>query len=167
MGFPKNPFWTEAGRDEGTALAVWISAIATKPTTDFENPDIRIVGRVMGFRKFMKELHFTAAGSEEIQYEPELGYCCKPDLWGYINGSLPPSPRVVVECKRGARMKIHRLQTAAQVLALRANGFDAKERYCLYLKDDGYSFERHDDDEDFENWKALVYAYHAKRGYLK
>jgi hypothetical protein len=166
VGFAPNPFWTAAGRDEGTALHQWIAFIATSPYPADDEPDPRIAGRVAGFRKFVKEFHFTAAGAEEIQHEPTLGYCCTPDLWGYMPTALPGSPRVLVECKRGARAKTHRLQTAAQSLALEARGFAVQERYALYLKDGGYSLERHDDDEDFEHWKAIVYAYHAKRRYL-
>jgi hypothetical protein len=166
MGFPKNPFWTDAGRDEGTALHQWVEFLALGQQVADADPDPRIAGRVDGFRKFRRETDFACAGAESIQFEPELRYCCKPDLWGYMPTALPGSPRVVIEVKRGARAKVHKLQTAAQVLALRAGGFDATERYALYLKNGGYALERHDDDEDFECWKALVYAYHAKRRYL-
>ncbi len=157
MGFPKNPFWTDAGREEGTALHQWVEFLATSPYPPTDAPDPRIAGRVEGFRKFLRDTKFTCAGAERIQFEPDLRYCCKPDLWGCFG-----TVKAVVEVKRGAKAKVHKLQTAAQALAL-ATELPIEARYALYLKDGEYSLEVHDDDEDYECWKSIVYAYHAKR----
>ena len=159
VGFPDNPFWTEAAREEGVALHTWALFMAQgkKP---IELPDPRIVRRVNGIRRFLTEHEFILKGGETPIWSPEFGFCCTPDIFGYLDGHA-----AVVEMKRGAKMKRHRLQTAAQVLALDTNGFAASKRFCLYLKDGGYDLVEHDDDEDFECFKAIVSGYHAREAY--
>lgn len=159
FGIGQNPFWTEAGREEGTALSKWMLFLL-QGNESSEPPDPRIAGRVEGLRKFIQDHHFVLIGGEEPRYHEDLGYCCTPDAWGLLN-----QRSVVIEAKRGARMACHRLQTAAETLALEANGFEIDQRFALYLKDGDYSLELHDDDEDFECWRALVAAYHAKERY--
>lgn len=159
MGVIKdNPFYTAHGRDEGTALSEWNLFLAGGGEPEYE-PDACIAGRVKGFRKFLKDTAFTLEGGEGLLFS-KLNYCCKPDLWGRIGTS-----KVLVEAKRGAKLKWHRLQTAAQAIALRENGFAVQKRLGLYLSDGGYSLELHDDKQDEERWRALVMAYHAKRFY--
>ena len=159
LGFPTNPFWTLGGRDEGTALSVWCLFLA-QGQEPADPPDDRIAGRVEGFRRFMAECSFEFVGGEEPQYCPIPEYMCKPDLWGKLN-----SINSVVEVKRGAAMGIHKLQTAAQALALMAGGFSVVRRFCLYLKDGGYSLVPHKDRSDYQYWKSCVEAYHAKHTY--
>ncbi len=159
MGYPKNPFWTEEGRDEGKALHQWFAFLA-KGQEPEDEPDARIAERVWSFRQWLRSSKFVCVGAEIPQYEPTLGYACTPDLWGFI-GKTP----VLAECKRGAPMKRHRLQTAAQAIALEANGFPVSERYALYLTDSKPIPELHDDEEDFECWKTTVSAYNAKEIY--
>ena len=160
IGFPKNKFWTEDGRAEGQALHQWLLFLA-QGNVPAEEPDPRIAGRVRGIQKFFRDHDFEFVGEETPLYCPSMGYCVTPDLWGRLDGV-----RTVIEAKRGAKMKRYFLQTAAQSMALKENGFDVEARLGLYLKDDGYTPEPHEDDEDFECWAAIVSGYHAKARYL-
>ena len=161
LGFPKNPFWTEQGRAEGEALSKWLLFLA-QGKEPRDPPDERIAGRVEGIKRFFKERRFVFVGGETPLYCQNLNVCCTPDIYGYIE-----EERVVIEAKRGAKMKRHRLQTACQALALSDNGFEVSRRCCLYLKNGGYTMDEHDDEEDLECWRALVGAYHAKKIYEK
>lgn len=160
-GFPDNPHWTEEGKAEGIALHKWLLFLAQGG--DFDSvypPHESIAERVEGIRKFLKDHDFEFVGGETKLYHAGLGFCCTPDLHGFLDGTA-----AVVEMKGGARMKRHRLQTAAQALALAENGFNASRRIGLYLKDGDYTPEEHDDDEDFECWKAIVAGYFAVEAY--
>ena len=154
-------FYTEAGREEGTMLHEWLFFLASGGVPA-EEPDERIAGRVEGIRKFLRESAFVFEGGEKILYHPGLVFACKPDLWGMIGGV-----RVVLDAKRGARQGFHSLQTAAQKMALSANGIHCRDRYGLYLKDGDYRLEAHADKADEDRWRAIVTAYHAKRWYTK
>lgn len=156
---PDNDFYTEAGREEGNALHEWLLFLAQGNEAESE-PDPRIAGRVEGVRKFLRESGFRFAGGEEALFEPSLRYCCRPDLWGHIGNWA-----VVIDAKRGAAQPWHRLQTAAQKLALAANHFKAQKRYGLYLRDGDYRLVEHADAGDEQRWKALVAAYHSKSFY--
>lgn len=155
MGWPKNPYWTPEGREEGRAIHEWLLFLSQGKDTD-SPPDPRIAGRVEGIRKFLSVHRFELAGGETPQYSP-LGYCCTPDLWGNLDG-LP----TIIEAKRGAAMGRHKLQTAAQFMALDASGFTAVRRLGLYLKDGDFALEEHDDEQDFDAWRSIVSAYNAR-----
>lgn len=158
---PDNPFYTDAGREEGIALHKWVAFLATgkESTTP---PDPRIAGRVEGIRKFLRDTGFRVVGAELPQYDPVSGFACTPDIWGFIGAWS-----WTIDTKRGAKLPTHRLQTAAQVIALRANGFRARKRGALYLRDNDYRLDEHNDIDDEPRWKAIVAAYHAKQFYAK
>ena len=161
-GIGINPFWTDSGRDLGTALHQWVLFLAQGQEPE-DAPDERIAGRVAAFRRFIEESGFKFAGGEEPQYEPNLRYACTPDLWGHI-GSFS----CVIDVKSGAKELSHSAQTAAQKLALAANGFRAQKRYALYLKDDKtYRLCEHMDSVDESRWRAIVTAHHAKQWYCQ
>ena len=154
-----NAFYTEAGRQEGNALHKWLAFLASGNEPESE-PDPRIAGRVEGIRKFLRESSFKTAGCEIPQYHAELNFACTPDLFGYMGAFAS-----VIDCKRGAKEPWHALQTAAQLIALRANGFLAQKRYGLYLRDGGYRLIEHLDVGDMSRWKTLVGAHNAKSFY--
>lgn len=154
-----NAFYTEAGRAEGDALHLWLNFLGQGNEPDID-PDPRIAGRVEGIRKFMRESGFSYLGGERCVYAYRGDFCCKPDLWGEIGGR--PS---IVEAKRGAKLPWHRLQTAAQYLALNDSGEVILDRYALYLKDGDYRLEAHRDKEDMRRWEVIANAYHAASFY--
>lgn len=159
LGFAPNPFWTDSGRAEGSAISLWVNFLGQgkEPAT---SPDERIAGRVDGYRKFLSDTQFKWEGGELPLFEPVSRFCCMPDFWGYLGNFA-----AVVEVKRGAKLPTHKLQTAAQSLALKANGFQVQRRYCLYLKDGGYRLEEHQDPQDENRWRVLCSAYYAKTFY--
>lgn len=154
-----NGFYTEDGRRQGTALSDWLLFLASGKVADQE-PEPEIAGRVEGIRKFLSDTKFVFVAGEVPQYDPVLNFVTRPDIWGHI-GSFS----CVVEAKRGAKMGFHFLQTAAEKIALAANGFQAQKRYCLYLRDGDYRLEEHANRDDERNWRAIVAAFHAKAQY--
>jgi hypothetical protein len=150
-----NPFHTEDGRSQGVALHEWLGFLVRgkEPKT---LPDLRIAGRVLGIKKFIRNSGIKLTGGEEPRYDPATGVACTPDLWGHIGHWA-----YVVDAKRGAKQKSHRLQTACQSIVLRANDFRTQKRAALYLKDNDYRLEQHDDPEDETRWRAIAAGFHA------
>ena len=158
MGFEKNPYWTDSGRDEGTALHKWFEFLA-KNGENKDEPDPRIAGKVKGISEFLYDHEFILKDSEKPLYA-KAGYCCTPDAWGELDG-VP----CLIELKAGSPMKRHCLQTAAQQIALDDNGFKTEARYVLYLREEGYVLKVHEDSEDIDAWMSILWAYHAKEIY--
>lgn len=154
-----NPFYTEEGRAEGVALHAWLNFLVQGKVAKTE-PDPRIAGRVEGIRKFLKDTGFKVAGGEIPLYDPINRFACTPDLYGHIGRTA-----WVIDAKRGGKLPSHRLQTAAQTIALRANGFRAQKRAALYLRDEDYRLDEHQDPMDLARWGIFVSTYHLKKEY--
>lgn len=162
LGITKdNQFWTDEGREEGVALHAWLKFLASgmKPKSE---PDPRIAGRVKGIEKFLKDTGFKIAGGEIPVYDPINRFACMPDLYGHIGRTA-----WIIEAKRGSKMASHKLQTAAQMIALRANGFRAQKRAALYLRDEDFRLDEHTDTMDMARWGIFVSTYYLKRGYTE
>lgn len=160
LGITKdNPFWTADGREEGVALHAWLKFLASgmKPKSE---PDPRIAGRVKGIEKFLKDTGFKVSGGEIPLYDPINRFACTPDLYGHIGRTS-----FVIDAKRGAKMPSHRLQTAAQTVALRANGFRPQKRAALYLRDSDYRLDEHTDTMDLARWVIFVNCWHIRKEY--
>ena len=150
-----NPFYTDDGREQGVALHLWLGFLV-RGKTPSSAPDPRIAGRVRGIQKFIRNSGAKFVGGEEPRYDPETGVACTKDLWCYIGAWS-----YVVDAKRGAKLKSHRLQTACHKIVLNANEFRPQKRAALYLRDDDYRFDEHSDREDETRWRAIVSAYHV------
>lgn len=157
----ENRFYSEFGRDRGTSVHLWARFLA-EGSTPADEPDERIAGYVFAFKKFLSESRFHFEGGEHPVFHPGLFFACSPDLYGNMSGA-----RCVIDIKTGAALPVHAAQTAAQKLALSANGIQCRDRYGLYLKDGDYRLEAHADKADEDRWKVIVAAYHAKRWYTK
>ncbi len=149
-----NPFYTSQGRERGVAVHAWGSFHA-QGRTSTADPDDRIKGRVEQVKRFLESSKFVLAGTERSMYDPVNGYCCTPDLYGSAG-----LWQWIIDLKTGGKQKSHALQTAAQKIALAANGFRAQKRGAAYLRDDNYRLTEHDDAGDEARWKAIVLAYH-------
>lgn len=154
----ENRFYTDEGRDVGTKVHEWCLFLAQGNESE-TGPDSRIKGRVNGFRKFLNESLFSFSFGE-IPQNCGTSFACTPDLVGHIGVFS-----VVIDIKAGAPQKWHRLQLAAQKIALADGGFKAQKAYSLYLRDDSYRLIEHETKEDEYRWKAFVAAYHAKKRY--
>ena len=152
-------FWTEEGRNQGTALHWWLLFLAQGKKSDKE-PEPEIAGRVEGIRKFLRDEKLKLIDGEKPQYDPVLNFACTPDIWGWMNGGIWN-----LDGKRGGKLNIHKLQTAAQKIALKANGVPVSNRGSLYLSDGDYRVKEHADYLDEIRWRAIVSAYHAKGVY--
>jgi hypothetical protein len=161
LGISKpNPFYTDEGKEEGKALHLWLNFLA-RGKTPKAKPDPRIAGRVEGIKKFIKDTKFEILGGEVPLYDPINRSCCTPDMWGMIRAFL-----WVIDAKRGAKLKAHRLQTAAQSIALRANGVRVDKRGALYLRDEDYRLDEHVGSQDERRWTQIVSTYHIKQEYI-
>ncbi len=159
MGITKpNPFYTDSGREEGIGLHMWLHFLASG-RVPMSEPDPRIAGRVEGIRKFLRDTKPVFVGAEEPQYHPS-GYATTPDLWCHIGNWA-----WIIDAKRGAKLPSHRLQTAAQSLALAHAGFRGQKRGALYLKDGDYRLDEHSDAQDMPRWLCIVAAYHVSQSY--
>lgn len=160
LGITKdNPFWTDEGREEGQALHLWLNFLVQGKSAKIE-PDPRIAGRVEGIKKFLKDTGFKVAGGEQPLYDPINRFACSPDLWGHIGKAA-----FVIDAKRGSEMPSHRLQTAAQTIALRANGFRPVKRAALYLRDGDFRLKEHADPMDLARWGIFVNCWHIRKEY--
>ena len=149
-----NKFYTESGRERGTAVHAWASHIAQGKTTATA-PDARIADRVDAFRTFLDWSGFKTAVTEVPMYDPASNYACTPDLFGHMGVWA-----WVLDLKTGAKQKTHALQSAAQKIALAANGYRAQKRGSVYLKSK-HKIDEHSDPQDEPRWRALVLAYHT------
>lgn len=150
-----NKFYTPQGRAEGEALHLWLGFLA-RGKVPSGAPDPRIAGRVAGIKKFIKDTGFKIMDGEQPIYDPSNRFACTPDMWGPIGKTA-----WVIDCKRGAKLDSHGLQTAAQKMALIENDFWPQKRGCLYLRDNDYRLHEHSDHQQELDWRAIVRAYHA------
>ena len=154
-----NGFYTEFGRERGTAIHQWVRFLAEGGVSE-EVPDERISPYLEQFLKFISESGFNFRGGEEPVYHNSLVYATTPDIYGDLNGVL-----TVIDIKGGAKESWHPVQTAAQSLALNANLIPIVGRASLYLKPDSYRLVPHTDRSDLMRWTVLVTAFHAKSFY--
>lgn len=123
-------------------------------------PDLRILGRVNGIRKFLTESKFKLLFGEKPQYDPINRFAATPDIVGYFGKTL-----VNIDAKRGAKTKTHPLQLAAQKIALAANGIRIQESYSLYLKEDDYRLAKQDTLKHEPRWRQFVSTWHLAKDY--
>lgn len=150
-----NPFYTVAGRERGVAVHQWGSFLA-RGGVAAAPPDERISARVDRVKEFLSRSGFKMVGTEVPLYDPALNFCCTEDLYGYIGHFS-----CVIDLKTGGKMKVAMLQTAAQKIALSANGFRAQKRFGLYVRDKNYRLVEHADFRDEMKFRAIIIGYHA------
>ena len=157
--FPPTPFYTEEGRDLGTVRHLWFHALVRGQVMENE-PDPRIGGAVIGFRKFMADVQPLYVTGEESFHDPVLDVCGTPDLVAEIGGRL-----AVVDYKPPTKNKRTLVQTAAYSLMLRANRFPILDRYELRLGNGIYRLDKHRDADDEKRWPVMVAAFRAASHY--
>ena len=153
-------FYTDDDTAQGVALHGWLIFLAQGKTSE-KPPEEQIAQRVEGIKKFLHLTGFRLEDGEKPLFCPSTQSCCTPDIWGWI-GSKP----LVIDAKRGGRMKKHKLQTAAQKITLKENGFIAEGRATLHLTNGDYYLEGHGDIHDEMRWRAIASGYHAKGFYI-
>ena len=156
-----NPYWTDAGREEGTILHAWLLFLAQGKEPSIP-PNPRIAGRVQGIRKFLEESKFKLSFGEEPQYDPVSCFACTPDLIGYI-GAL----QVNIDAKRGDPQKWHVLQLTAQKIALASGMVHIEKSFGLYLRDGDYRLVEQDTRKHETKCRAIVSGFYAKKEYIK
>lgn len=157
--FPPTPFYTEAGRDMGTARHEWFHAIVQGIELENE-PDERIAAEVLGFRRFVDEVKPLYLVGEVPFYDKSLDVCGKPDLYCEIQGR--PS---VIDFKPPSRQARWKVQTAAYAVMLASNGLPVLDRYALRILPGNYRMDAHTDAGDLARWRAMGCAYQARRFY--
>lgn len=123
---------------------------------DLESVAPEIVGYVLGYQRFREATGFTPIEIERqgvTDSEPRFGYCV--DRVGILAGMS-----VILDIKTAS--KPHAwwgIQTAGYADALRFEG----ERAAVHVSKDGkYKLLAHEDDRDFEAWRAALQVAHWK-----
>lgn len=162
LGFIETAYYTEEGRDRGSAVHLLCQALDEGREIDESKiDDARTLGRFRAYKRFKDETGFRPILIEKPSYSAALMIACTPDRTGQFGANNPVS---VIDLKGGAKSKWHPYQTAFQAIALFKYPQDYP-RYALYLKDSGrYNLETHEDRHDFEVARAAAIIYHAKRG---
>ena len=155
--FPPSNFYTEAGKQKGTARHSWYHALIQGLEIASE-PDERIAAEIAGFRKFMAEVKPRYILGEASFGAP--GFCGTPDLYCELAGRL-----AVVDFKPANAQPRWKLQTAAYQTLLTANGHPVQDRYALRLLPGDYRLDAHKDAGDLPRWRAMVFGYAARRFY--
>ncbi len=157
--FPPAPYYTEEGRDRGTARHEWYHVIAQGLEIENE-PDDEIAAEVEGFRKFMREVRPGYIFGERKMFCPSLGFCGTPDLYCTIDGR--PS---LIDFKPANAADRWKLQTAAYAIMLAENGHPVLSRYALRLLPGDYRMDAHKDPGDLPRFRAMAAGYFARRHY--
>ena len=148
-----NPYWTDAGREEGKILHQWLLFLAQKKA--YSIPPVQsIAGRVEGIRKFLSESKFKLLFGEIPQYDPVSRFACTPDLVGHLGSTL-----VNIDAKRGEAQPWHILQLAAQKIALAAGGVLIQRSFGLYLRDGDYRLIGRDVSAYEAKWRTICASY--------
>jgi hypothetical protein len=123
---------------------------------DFASIDMRIMGKVLAYARFLEETGFIPEELEAMHHQEDLDYCGTVDAFGY-HRKLGP---FIYDIKTGSPLKYHKLQVAAyggfyQKLAERQSYFF--KRATLFLRDDEtYSLKFHDDPTDWNMWVSAL-----------
>jgi hypothetical protein len=161
LGFIDTKFYTDEGRDRGTAVHLLCQRLDEGYEIDESKiDDAKTLGRFQAYKRFLEETGFKPTQIEVPVYDKKLMVACTPDRVGVMAES-----EVIIDLKGGAKQKWHGYQTAFQSMCLRNGAYEGiVKRYALYLKDNGkYKLEPHDDDSDFEVAQAAAIIYRALR----
>jgi hypothetical protein len=122
---------------------------------DFASIDMRIMGKVLAYARFLEETRFIPEELEAMHHQEDLDYCGTVDAIGEHR----KLGRFLYDIKTGSALKYHRLQVAAY------SGFYTERpgrplplrRATLFLRDDEtYSLKFHDDPADWANWVSCL-----------
>lgn len=156
--FPPTPFYSDEGREKGTARHLWFAAII-QGLEIVSQPDERIAAEIEGFRKFVADVKPKYIFGEVPLYDDVSDVCGTPDLYCEIQGR--PS---VIDFKPKNKQERWKAQTAAYQSLLTANGHPCLDRYAVRVLPGDYRMEAHKDANDLLNWRRFVDGYKA-RGY--
>lgn len=121
-----NPFWTQHGRDAGTATHKAIHYYA-EGDLDPNSLDPETRPRLDAYIKFCRETDFVPDLIERPLYHPAYRYCGMPDQVQF--------GRVIIDFKNGAKQPEYGIQLAAYANLL--TNPHQYERWCVLLKPDG------------------------------
>jgi hypothetical protein len=124
---------------------------------DFSSIDIRIMGYVLAYQKFLDETGFVPEELEAARHHPLLDYCGTLDAIGQHR----KLGRFLYDIKTGGPLRYHALQTAAY-----AGFFEhaAPRRATLFLQNDAsYYLKFHDDRADWPNWVSCLNVMRLKQ----
>lgn len=146
-GYFDDTYYTEMGRDIGSAVHAGIHDIEVGGAAAIEFSNVKILHRLDEYVRFKGDKDFRVLYAERILLDPGQRYACKIDLWGQFGDS---TTKALVEVKCGAELAWHKLQTAGQRRCLPP---EPTRRFALYLPATGrYSLKEHTDRAD----EALV-----------
>lgn len=108
--------------------------------------------------KFRKDYGFEPEEIEKQCFHPLYKFAGRVDRVG---------KRILVDIKSGTKQKSHAIQTMGYKILFdceRAKSESIKERYAVYLKEDGYEVEPHKNQNDLNVFLAALTIYNFKKG---
>lgn len=102
--------------------------------------------------KLFRKCHGNIVLIEKRLYSKKYHFCGTIDLI-FSHGLLP-------DIKSGQKSIKHQLQTAMYSMLANENNIPVMSRGCLYIKEDSFKFELHEDDDDFKLVEAMIKIYH-------
>ena len=151
--FPPSHFYTEAGRDRGSARHKAYQFLS-EGDLDWDTVDPAILPQVRQFERFLADTGYQFKFNELRLTHPIMNYTGTMDTIGILGGKL-----VVIDYKPASFLPIVKIQTAAYRRLAVSNGYAVTERYSLHLGEDSYKLVAHTDIADENRWAALVAAY--------
>lgn len=154
-GFIDTRFYSEEGRDRGTAVHKMIAAFL-RGGIPAENP-AEYLGYLDAVNELLKDYPMEDIVAEDPLRFTDWGYAGTPDV-----RAKKGAKKILLDFKTGGPEPWHPLQTAAYAMLARHGEKDL--RFGCYIKDTGkYSLIEHKDPMDFTVWRAAVTIYRYKR----
>lgn len=155
LGFIDKEYYTEEGRNIGTAVHVCCEWLDKGIPFDWDALDQRVAGRVRAYIRFKEETGFVPDLIEHMVYNPELDHAGSLDRTGKLNAK-----RVTIDFKSGQEEAWHKFQGWAYDLC---PGVQTGKPFGLYLrKNTTFNLIPFDDHNTISKWKILAQAYHIK-----
>jgi hypothetical protein len=159
-GWTDPKYYTEAGRDRGTAVHDLVTAYDLGALTLATVPD-KLRGYVLAYVEAMQALRPTFHAIEEMSVHPGYPFAGRPDRVAQVF-----AVRSIYEVKSGAPEQAHAVQTALQaILEAGKVGGDHRlpatsyQRLAIYLKPSGrYTLAKHPNRRDFDHAAEVLNA---------
>lgn len=120
-----------------------------------------LVNYLESWAKFKKDYGFIIKELEEMYFHPLYRFAGRVDRVGFIKDKL-----CILDIKSGVKSKTHGLQTAAYKLLYnygKPKKELAKDRYIVYLTQDGYKVEQNKEETDEQVFLAALTIFNYQR----
>ena len=146
------------------------SVLYLEDDLDWDTVDRRVLPYINQFKDFCEATGYMPMEHHGFVHNPQLGYAGEYDLLGYF---MNKSGKVLIDIKTGDKRPHYKLQTAMYAMALvqtygelERYSFTDFKRFGLYLGQDHYKLEKHDNPADFSYAQSICLANTARKLYV-